>query len=178
MQFIIEYNDRLGKGLVHAVVISLFLVSLFSVCIYSFETSKLFELTYTAAAVTLVSPRLLHNLGYCKNQIILFCAIFIIPWSILCFRFGVQELSINFGVMFASTMAFCYVDIYIQESEYKYHFDVLKSSINSEEKGKNFDFSDIISTVDTVVDMINQLEFDIRYRISRGLDYYNTNGNE
>jgi hypothetical protein len=176
LQSFIEYNDRLGKGLVHAVVFSLFLVLLFSVSVYTFEPSKLFELSFNAAAITLLLPRLLHNLGYCKNEIIICSAFFCIPWCVIFARFDIYQLSAHFWVVLVSLMAFCFVDIYIQDGEYKYHFDALKTSIHSKEKEKNFDFRDIISTVNTVVDMINQLEFDIRYRISRGLEYYNPTG--
>lgn len=174
LQSIIEYNDRLGKGLVHAVVFSLLLVVLFGVGVNSSESSNLFELSFTSAAVTLIFPRLLHNMGYSKNQIAFYFGLFSVPWGILWLRFDMSDVGSNFWIMLVSAMSFCFVDIYIQESEYQYHFEALKSSIKTKVKEQNFDFQDIIASVDTVVDMINQLEFDIRYRISRGLEYYCT----
>lgn len=178
LQLIIENNNRLGKRLVHAVVLSLFLVSSFGVSVYSSNASSLtmLELSSSTSAVMLIIPRILHNMGYCQAQIILFGGLFCMSGSVLLFRIGAKEFSYNYWIMMLSAIGFSLMDLHIHENDYKYHFEELKITIHSKEKEKNFDFKDIISTVNTVVDMINQLEFDIRYRISRGMEYYFTYG--
>lgn len=177
LQVVIESNTQMEKRLVHTLVISLFLSSLLSVFIYRSETPQaMLDLNSSISAVILISPRLLHNLGYCQKEIFFFCGLNSIPWCILCFQCRANEFTIHFWIMLISAIFFVIMDIHIQESEYEHHFEALKFSILSKEKEKNFDFKDIIATVNTVVDMINQLEFDIRHRISRGLEYVNSNG--
>ena len=172
LQFIVEEGGHMGTGLVYMMLVSLFLVFLFSVFLKNLrrENSAL-ELSYNAAAVTIMSPRLMHNMGFSKHHIVLLCSFLAVPWVLLLVECKPAELSMSFWVMLVLTMTFAYADGYIQECEYKHHFDSLKDSLNLEEKESNFDFNDIISTVGTIAEMINHLDFDIRYRVKRGLDY-------
>lgn len=172
LQSAIEYNSRLGKGLVHGQIISMFLVFLNFVLHCNSETeSGQIETILAGASVSFLLPRLLNNLGYCRGYIALFCVLFCIPWFILIgVQFQLSKFSPSFWIVVVSAVLFNIVDVNIQESEYRFHFNALKRSMHLEERGKNFDFADIISSIGTAVDMISQLEFDIRYRIKRSLD--------